>query len=216
MLAGIYTIAFQYVLRIQIANYAIFVLSGLLPWLFFTSSLTVASLSIVGQGQLIKKIAFPREALPISAVAGQLVHFTIAYLLVVPIVAVMQIGVSAALVALPILMLTLALFTCGLALLVAAAQVYLRDTRHLLDVVLQMWFWLTPIIYSLELVPERFRPFFNLNPLVPFLGAFRTVVLDFELPSLLDLATLIAVAVTVMLAGYAGFLRAERRFAEFV
>ena len=128
----------------------------------------------------------------------------------------MQIGVSAALVALPILMLTLALFTCGLALLVAAAQVYLRDTRHLLDVVLQMWFWLTPIIYSLELVPERFRPFFNLNPLVPFLGAFRTVVLDFELPSLIDLATLIAVAVTVMLAGYAGFLRAERRFAEFV
>ena len=60
------------------------------------------------------------------------------------------------------------------------------------------------------------QTFFNLNPLVPFLGAFRTVVLDFELPSLIDLATLIAVAVTVMLAGYAGFLRAERRFAEFV
>jgi ABC-type polysaccharide/polyol phosphate export permease len=216
LLAGIYTVAVRFVLRIQIPNYAIFVLSGLLPWMFFTSSLTIASLSIVNQGQLVKKIAFPREALPIAAVSGQLVHFTIAYLVVVPAMAWLQIGVSPALLALPVLMLLLAVFTGGLALLIAAAQVYFRDTRHLLDVLLQLWFWVTPIIYSMELVPERFRSLFDLNPLVPFLRAFRTVVLGFQLPSGADASLLATMAVLVMSIGYAGFQRAQRRFAEFV
>lgn len=216
ILAGIYTLAVRFVLRIQIPNYAIFVLSGLLPWMFITSSLTIASMSIVSQGPLIKKIAFPREALPIASVAGQLVHFTIAYLIVVPAMALVQIGLGPALLALPVLMLLLAMFACGMALLVAAAQVYFPDTRHLLDVVLQLWFWVTPIIYSMEMVPERFRFLFNLNPLVPFFRAFRTVVLGFALPSMADTSVLVTMAVLVLAVGYGGFQRAQRRFAEFV
>jgi lipopolysaccharide transport system permease protein len=216
ILAAVYTVAFRYVIRIAIPHYTLFLLSGLLPWLFFAQSLGLASGSIVDQAQLVKKLVFPREVLPLGAVGAQFVQFTIAYLAVIPALAAYQIGASPALLALPFLMVALVIFTSGFALVAAAAQVYLRDTRHLVEVLLQIWFWLTPVVYSLDLVPLRFRPLFSINPLVPFVEAFRDVVVRQRLPSAASVVLLALISVGAFLAGYAIFLRSARRFAEYV
>ena len=214
VLAAVYLVAFRYVIRIQIPNYALFLLAGLLPWIFLASSLAVATTSVVDQGQLVKKLSFPREVLPIATVLSQFVHFAIGYLVVVPPLTAYSVGLRPTLLLVPVLMVLLALFTCGLALATATAQVYLRDTRHLLDVALQIWFWLTPVVYSLELVPARYRPLFMLNPLAPFLTAFRDATLNMRVPPASQVIMLCLLSPAVFLGGYAVFLRGQRRFAE--
>jgi ABC-type polysaccharide/polyol phosphate export permease len=216
VLAAVYLVAFRYVIRIPIPNYALFLLAGLLPWIFVASSLGMAATSIVDQGQLIKKLSFPREVLPIATVVSQFVHFAVGYLAVVPPLAAYSVGLGPSVLLVPVLMVLLALFTCGLALAMATAQVYLRDTRHLLDVALQVWFWLTPVVYSLDLVPARFRPLFMLNPLALFLTAFRDATLLKTAPPIGETILLSLLTTAVFVAGYAVFLRGQRRVAEHI
>ncbi len=216
VLAVVYTLAFRYIARIPIPNYGLFLLSGLLPWLFFAQALGLASGSITDQAQLVKKLVFPREVLPLGAVGAQFVQFAVAYLIVIPAFAAYQVGLSPAIAVVPILMVLLLVFACGLALVTAACQVYLRDTRHLVEVLLQIWFWLTPVVYTLDLVPERVRPLFLANPMAPFVGAFRDAVIARQLPGPTTMAALVALSLAAFLAGYAVFLRSARRFAEMV
>jgi ABC-type polysaccharide/polyol phosphate export permease len=216
VLAAVYIIALRYVIRIQMENYAIFLLAGLLPWVFFSSSLNTAVSSIVEQGQLIKKIAFPREVLPLVRVASQLLHFAIGYLLVVPAFAGYQVGLSAAYLALPFVIIAMVFFTAGIALAAATTQVYFRDTEHLLSVLLQLWFWLTPILYSIQLIPERFRHLVWFNPLAPFMMTYQDIVVGGQFPGAARLAVLVALGAGSWLIGYAVFLKGERRIAEYV
>jgi ABC-type polysaccharide/polyol phosphate export permease len=215
-LATVYVIALRFVIRIQMENYAIFLLAGLLPWVFFATALSSAASSIAEQGNLVKKLAFPREVLPLVRILSQFVHFAIGYLVVVPVFAGYQIGLSTAYLALPIIMVLLMVFTSGLALALATAQVYFRDTQHLLNVVLQLWFWLTPILYSLQLVPERFRPLALINPLTIFMLTYQDIVVGQQLPGASRLVLLLAVALAALVAGYAVFIRGECRMAEYV
>lgn len=216
VLAVVYTVAFRYVIRIPIPHYALFLLAGLLPWLFFAQSLGLASSSVVDQAPLVKKLVFPREVLPLGVVAAQFVQFSIAYLIVLPLVAAAEARLSPAIALLPLPMVLLLVFTSGLALAASAAHVFWRDTRHLLEVLLQIWFWLTPVVYSLDLVPAAFRPLFSLNPLTPFLGAFRSIVVSGGVPAAGTLAALGVVAVATFLVGYAVFVHRAPRFAEHV
>jgi len=216
VLVIVYTIAFRYVIRIPIPHYTLFLVSGLLPWIFVATSLSVASGSIVDQGAIVKKVAFPREALPLAAVLAQFAHFAIAYFIVVPSVAAAEIGLSTALVAVPVVMVLLAIFTCGLALAAASSHVFFRDTRHLLEIGLQVWFWITPIVYSTAHVEERYRRLFDLNPLVPFVAALRTAIVDATPPAPSQVALLLVLALASFGFGYAIFSRGQGRFAEYV
>ncbi|MFB3854953.1 MAG: ABC transporter permease [Vicinamibacterales bacterium] len=217
IVAAVYFIAFRFFLRLQIPNYPLFLLTALLPWLFFASALGSATSAVTAHGQLVKKVAFPRGALPASAVAAQFVHFAVGYLVVVPALAAWQVGLAPTLLAVPVLMICLALFTCGLAFLTATAQVYLRDTRHLVEVALQIWFWATPIVYSLEVADlERYRGWFRVNPLFPFISAFRSALVERSWPSGLDVVSIAVITPVVFAGGFAVLARWQQRFAEYV
>jgi ABC-type polysaccharide/polyol phosphate export permease len=216
LLAAVYTIAVRYVLRVPIPNYALFVLCGLLPWMFFANSLATASGAIVDHAHLIKKVAFPREALPLAAVLAQFFHFSVGYLLIVPAFAAWQVGVGPTLAALPVVMALFLIFTLGLALAAATAQVYMRDARHLIEAGLQIGFWLTPIVYSMQMTPAEVRTALMFNPLRPFVEAFRRIVVDAALPDLSSSIELALFAGASFALGYAVFLRGQRRFAELV
>ncbi len=216
VLAVVYTVAFQYVIRIAIPNYALHLIAGLIPWLFLSTALSAATLSVTGQAQLVKKVAFPREVLPIATVAAQFALFGLAYLIVVPAIAAVQVGLGPVALLLPAVMALLGMFVCGLGLILASAQVYLRATRHLLDVILQIWFWLTPIVYSFDFIPERFRPYFLFNPMTSFVGVHRSLVVDATLPDVTTVLMLAAWSVASLWIGYVIFVRAQRRFAEYV
>lgn len=216
LMAAVYTIAFRFVVRIPIERFPLFLLSGLLPWIFFSSALSAATGAVADNGSLVRKVAFPRALLPLGSVASQFVQFLLMYVVIVPVALAFDAGVSPALLfAVPLVLLQLA-FTAGLALVLSTAYVYFRDTRHLLDVLLQVWFWLTPVVYSLSMVPEAFRPYFMLNPMTLFVTAYQGLVLEHALPSAETITALVVVAAGASIAGLLVFFRFEPRFGELV
>jgi ABC-type polysaccharide/polyol phosphate export permease len=212
----VYTIAFQYVIRLQIDRFPVFLLVGLLPWSFFVSTLTQGSGSVADNGALVRKVAFPRLALPVAAGTSQLVQFALAFGFFVPVSLAFGARLSPALALVPLIVALQYLFVLGVALALATATVYFRDFRHLIDVAVQVWFWLTPVVYSLELVPENWRAVVLLNPMASFIVAYRDAVLHASAPPLAVAAIMLAWTAASLAGGLYVFARHERRFAEVI
>lgn len=216
VMAAVYTLAFRYVVRVPIENFPLFLLSGLLPWMFFAGGLGAATSSIADNGTLVRKVAFPRAVLPLAAVVSALVQFALMYTVLVPTALITGGGLSLAWLSVVPVALLQAAFTAGLGLILATAYVFVRDARHLLDVALQVWFWLTPIIYAASLAPENLRRWLQLNPMLHFVTAYQQAITAHHVPSLASFALLTALAVSSLLVGWTIFGRAQKRFAEYV
>ena len=216
VLAAVYTLAFRYILDVRVPHFTAFLLSGLLPWSCFASSLAQATGSVADNSPLVRKVAFPRVILPVGSVLSQFAQFALMYAVIVPIAAALGPGLSPALLAIPALLFLQLAFTLGLSLLLATAYVYFRDTRHLVEVALQIWFWVTPVVYAVTLVPEAWRRFFWLNPMAVFVTAYQRAVIDGAWPSPGLAAGLLALAVISPLVGFAVFTKHQRRFAELI
>lgn len=216
VMAAVYTLAFRYVMRVPIEHFPLFLLSGLLPWMFFTSALGAATSSIVDNGTLVRKVAFPRVVLPLGAIASQLVQFALMYTVIVPVALVLGVGLSPTLAAVVPLVLLQTVFTTGLALLLATAYVFVRDARHLLEVTLQVWFWLTPIVYAVTFVPVELGQWMRWNPMLHFITAYQGIAVQHVAPSIQTFGRLTVMAVVSVTVGWLVFGRAQRRFAEYV
>jgi len=199
--------------------YALFMLCGILPWTWFSTSLTEAAGSLIAGGNLIKKVLFPAEVLPIVSVLTNMVHFFFA----LPIVAAVLIGYrhwpdAAGLLWLPIVVLVQLVFTVALALVLAALTVHFRDIRDILANVLMLWFFTTPIIYAWyqdEVAP--YRPYFNLNPFTHLAVSYQEILFFpgpyAHWPWLVLLGIL---SIVLFLASYWLFDRLRDSFAEVV
>jgi ABC-type polysaccharide/polyol phosphate export permease len=222
LLLAIYSFIFTTILpnRVEGAQpYALFMLCGILPWTWFSASLTEASGSLISGGNLIKKVLFPAEVLPIVSVLANMVHFFLALPIVVAFLMIYRHPPDAVdLIWFPVAVLVQLVFTAGLALVLAALTVHFRDLRDILANVLMLWFFSTPIIYPWfqpELQPYvgafRLNPFYHLavsyQELLFFPGAFGHTA---------GLLTLAALSVGVFLAGYWLFDRLRDSFAEAV
>ncbi len=151
----VFTIVFTLMIpNRDLPHYPVFFLCGFLPWSFFASSMTGASGSIVDNASLIKKVYFPREILPLAEVMSNLVNFLLALLVLFAMLLVFNIRLTPAALMLPLIILTQMMFTLGMALLLATANVFYRDTKHILEIVLQAWFFLTPIFYPINILPD--------------------------------------------------------------
>ncbi len=211
----VYTVAFKYIIRIRMENYAIFLLAGVLPWSFFVNSLNMATSCIIDNGNLIKKVFFPREIIPISTVAFNLVQLLLAYIVFVPILAYWK-GLSLSLVFLPVLLFLHFVFTLGLSLLLSAVTVYFRDIKHLVEVLLMLAFWVTPIIYPLSMVPQRFHVVMWLNPMTVFALAYQRLIYGGQFPGLRPLVVMLLWVLLAYAVGYKTFAWCRPKFAEEV
>lgn len=178
----VYYYVFQVMLGSGIENFPIFLLSGLLIWSLFATSLSAGTTSMVANGALVKKVYFPREILPLAAVGAALVHFLLQFLVLLGSLVVFQwsVDLSAVWLVVPALFVTL-LLAAALAILLSAVNVYARDTQHLLEIVTLLWFWLTPIVYPFVLTSEKLSerglgwlPL--LNPMTSITLAFQRAV----------------------------------------
>jgi ABC-type polysaccharide/polyol phosphate export permease len=227
MMMVVYTIFYTiFMSNTDVPYYPILLLCGLLPWSLFNDSIRQATGSIVSNAHLIKKVYFPREVLPISTVLSNLANFLIA----LPIFFIMALALGAPLswwgFLLPITILIQLAFTTGLALLLATLNVFYRDTQHILGVAMLAWFFLTPVFYPINNVPQEAEVLgiqFNaqlwlrrLNPMASIIASYRDLLYRGE-PTGLDFLLRTAVtALIVFVIGYGIFLRYSPRFGEEV
>jgi lipopolysaccharide transport system permease protein len=221
LLMAIYVLVFSLLWRVTgaIEHYPLYLLVGLAAWLFFSTSLTAAARSMLDNANLIRKTRFPRQLVPLSSVATQLVTFTVMLLVLVVLNAALIPEVrDTVLLAVPLAVLFVALVG-GLAIAVAAANVVFRDVEHLLGAVLLPWFFLTPILYSFEQIPEFDRhpnvvsALRWLNPITPPIEAIRAPLWAGEPPRLADTVYLVAAAAVALALGAWVFTRADDRIA---
>ncbi|RLC89803.1 MAG: ABC transporter permease [Chloroflexi bacterium] len=222
----VYTIFFTVFLPNDIPHYPVLLLSGLLPWNFFNDSVFQATASIVGNAHLIKKVYFPREVLPISTVLSNLVNFLVALPVFFALVFVSGAPLTWWALLLPITILIQVAFTIGLTLFLTTLNVFFRDTQIILGVIMLAWFFLTPVFYPIEIVPQEKTVLgvtFNaqlwlrrLNPMASIIASYRDLLYR-GAPTGLDFLLRTAVtALAVLVVGYLVFLRYSPRFGEEV
>lgn len=204
--------------------FAMYLLAGLLPWLFFVNSLMQSVGSIVNNPGLVKKVYFPREILPIAAVGANIFHFILQMLVFFLFLVIISWHFSIYLLLFPVVLLLEIVFTLGLALLVSAANVYLRDVQHFVEVATMAWFWLTPIVYPIALVNNtfpRYVPLYLANPMTNIVLLWQYVIYNphrYGPPaayiSFWGILGTSIVSVLLLVLGYYFFSRTERGFAE--
>lgn len=205
---------FDLVLPLNIPNYGAFLFTGLLVYTWFQSSLNFATVVIVGHRELVRRPGFPTTILPVVSVAASLVHFCLSLPVLLALILLSGIQLTAAVLALPALIVVQFAFTLGLAYPLAAAHVWFRDTQYLLRVALQLLFYLSPIFYQLSAVPPRFALLFTLNPMVTIVEGYRDVLLRGSLPPLLPWLTVAGVSGVLLAAGLSVFTDTSHKFAD--
>lgn len=196
--------------------YALYLYAGLLPWTLFSNSLVSASNILVSNAGLITKIYFPREIFVASTILAKIVDFLLASTVFVAFMFYFRVGVTwNVLWVFPIFAIQM-LFTYGLSLFLAAANLFYRDIQYLLGLVIMIWMYLTPVIYSTEIFPPQYRWIFQLNPMAVIINAYRQVILAGGMPNLRSLAIALVLSVVLLLISYKFFKKVEGVFADIV
>jgi lipopolysaccharide transport system permease protein len=197
--------------------YPIFAFAALVPWTFFASALTLSADSLVGSANLLKKVYFPRLAIPIAAVLASIVDFTLAFVvLLAMMVGYYHIVPTPAVVWLPVLVLLAVVTALGVGLWLSALNVQFRDVRYVLPFLVQMWLFATPIAYPSSLLPEPWRTVYGVNPMVGVVEGFRWALLGSGSAPGPMLAVSSVAAVVILVGGALYFRRMEKTFADLV
>lgn len=211
---AVFSFVFRSVIPINIPQFSSFAFSGLLIWTWSQTALFQATGLITSNKALIRQPNFPTAILPVVTTMTGLIHFLLALPVLIIFLAVDGVQPSSVLFVLPLLMVIQFVLTVGLAYPLAALNVTFRDTQHTLGVLLQMLFYLTPIFYDLNSVPKEFQPFYQLNPMVPLIEAYRAILLKGTQPDWQALL-IVSLAVAVILPiGLAIFRRQSNTFVE--
>ena len=216
LMMGVFTLVFTVLLtNNNIEHFPVFILIGILAWNLHSTALVGSINSVVGGAQLIQKVYFPREVLPIATVLSNTVNFLLSLIALFALVLIFQIQLTATLIFLPLVILVQVIFTVGIALFLSALNVFYRDTASIMETMMLAWFFLTPIFYRIEDVfPAYSRLMYILNPLASIIAAYRDI-LYYGTMSNLDFFSRTAVtAVVVLVLGYLFFIRSSRSFSE--
>jgi ABC-type polysaccharide/polyol phosphate export permease len=218
LLCLVLTVVFSKLMQASKPDFPVFLLSVLLPWTFFSQSLSYAAESIVGNGDLIKKVRVAKLVFPVAAVVSNVINLLLSFIPLAVIVAFMHHPFYWTWLYLPVPFAALVLLTLGATFFFAAINVYYRDVSHILQIVLQVWFYLTPIIYEVKdiHIPQKYEIFFKLNPVVFALNGFRLSVYNGQLPTPQSIAASFACAFIALLVGFAIFRRHQHDFVFYV
>ncbi len=216
LLMVVLSVVFSTIMAANIPHFAIFLLSVLLPWTFFSQSLSYAAESIVGNGDLIKKVRVAKLVFPVAAVVSNMINFLLSMIPLVLIVIAMHHPFYWTWLYLPIPLAALTIFTLGATFFFAAANVYYRDVAHILQVLLNILFYVTPIIYSIDFIPAPDRWMLKLNPLQYLLNGFRLSVYYGQLPRATSILACFVCAFGMLAFGFWIFRKHQDEFVFYV
>lgn len=196
--------------------YPVFSLTALLPWTYFSQAVTRAGESVVVNAKIVSKIYFPRLWLPLAMVVSPLVDFALSMVLLFGLLFYAGIPLTWKVVTLPVFVLLAMLTALGLSLFTSAMNAKYRDVGHAIPFVIQIWMYLSPIVYPVSLVPERWRWLYGLNPMAGVIEGFRWALLGRTAPDPIVMAESLVVLVLVIIAGLMYFRKMERQFADII
>ena len=202
---------FAVIFKIEIKNFALFILAGIYPWLFFSSILSESAGVILNQQTILRQFNLPREILPLSLSLAGFFNFLGGWLVVYPVFLFFNPHI---IYLLPLLILVLALnfiFICGLSLILSVLNIFFRDLEHMLGTLLMFWFWVTPVFYSIEMVPEKFRWLTNLNPMSAYIAYYCDVLYRGAIPQEATFIRVFLWALVSILTGFLIFMKLERK-----
>ena len=212
----VYALVFPYIMRVKQDNYLVFLITGVIPWNFFTTCVTSGCNCVWINGGIIKKVYFPREILPISVVASGLINFLISCIIILIFVIGSGIMPTFNLLWLPVIAIIQALLTLGVLFILSAINVYVRDIEYLVGFILQLIFYATPILYNATMFPEKYRWILYLNPMTHIIDAYRSIFYYGLMPELKSLLFIGILSLCVFIVGYQIFRKLEKGFAEEV
>ncbi len=211
----VYTLVFSVIMKNGIEKYYIYLFVGLVPWIFFSTSVTSGASSVMMNKEMVKKIYFPREVMPISCVTSNFVNMLYSFIVIFVVLLVSGVGVNPiALLCLIPVMLVEYILCLGFALLSAGLTVYFRDLEYVLGIVTMAWMYVTPVLYDESMVPEKFRTLLYLNPMTPIILAYRDILYYKQVPEMSTLLQALVVGVVFLVIGYIVFRKLQKGFAE--
>lgn len=211
----VYTFVFSFLLKNNIENYYLFLFVALIPWLFFSTAITGGAGCVLHQSGLVTKIYFPREVLPIAHVTSAFINMLYSFIVVFAVLLISRVPINpVALLYLPIVMLVEYFLALGIGMLAAAFTVYFRDLEFILGIFMMAWQYLTPVMYAVDIVPERLMGLFMINPMTPIIIAFRDILYYAKAPDLSTLLLAAGMGIAFMIVGFFAFGKLKKRFAE--
>ena len=220
----VFTVIFGILLHVPSNDlpYPVFAYAGLLPWQYFSSSLTRTSTNLVDSANLITKVYFPRLTIPLSGVLSGLVDFGVGLVMMFVLMLIFRIPLTASTLLLPLFLLLAMVTALGFGLWLSALNVRFRDIKQLMPFIVQLWMYMTPVIWPVTIIPERFRPLLALNPMTGVVSGFRwallgdaSAVTGLQAPAVL-FALSVLIAVGVLVSGLFFFRSTERTFADII
>ena len=197
-------------------DYALYIFCGLLPWTMFQETVQQSASSIVVHSNLVKRVVFPLETLPVAQTLSALANQMFGTLALLIAILLIHHHISLSVLWLPALVIPQMIFTLGAAWLMASLGVFLRDIAQGISLFLMAWMYLTPIIYPESIVPDRYRPFINVNPFTPLVRSYRRVLIEGASPDWTGLAYFTAFALVSFVFGYWWFARTRKNFADVI
>ena len=211
---AVYAIIFPLILKNTQENYVVFLCVGLIPWTYFVTTITQCTSTVINNGNIIKKVFFPREILPISIVTSNTVNFLISTLIIIAFIIFDGMSLTKYIIFYPLILLVQYVLLLAISLILSAVTVYLRDLEHLIGVALQVLFYATPIVYASNSIPENFQFIMKINPMASIIDAYRNIFYYQTCPDIKSILIWLAISVVFCFIGYKIFNKLQKGFAE--
>lgn len=214
LMTMVYAIVFPFLLKSSQEHYTTFIVMAILPWTWFTGAIAQGTNCILINGPIIKKVYFPRTILPISIVVSGLVNFLISCIIIFIFLIFSGIGFSFYILFLPIIIILQFILQLGLVLITSSIDVYIRDTEYIINFLISLLFYATPVLYSFEMFPQRLRGILQLNPMATIINSYRSIFYYQTAPDFKMLLYVLVVALAIFGIGLKTFNKLEKGFAE--
>lgn len=210
----VYAIIFSLILKNKQDNYAIFLCCGIIPWTFFSIAINKSAFAIIENGNIIKKVYFPREIIPISVVTAETINFLISSLIILGFTIIGRIGISKYILLYPIILGVQYVIILSFSFIVSSICVYFRDLQHFIGIVLQLLFYAAPIVYSQDAIPTEYQWILKYNPMTYIINAYRDIFYYQRFMDFMPLIILIVIGLLACVGSYKIFNKLQKGFAE--
>ena len=211
---AVYTMVFSTIMRVNVDKFYMYLFIALIPWIFFTTSVLSGTISIIQNKDLIKKIYFPRIIIPISTVLATFMNMIFSMAVVILALFISGIGISYYILLLPVIMILEFFLVLGMVFLFSSLNVFFRDIEYILSIIMMIWFYMTPIVYTVEMIPEKYQTLFYLNPMTNIVIFYRDILFYKRMPSFGFMGGVFLYSLAMIVIGFFVFQKLQKNFVE--